>query len=99
MSTRPSHCRIVSASHGPMKIGIGHVRFILVARVVFAPNQRQDRKRGRLHLIVYLAHRAANHLRARNRFLRAEDVLRRIVSVDVSRNEIHGNVIFRPCGE
>jgi len=43
---------------------------------------------------MHFVHGAADHFVARNVFVRAEDVFRFVVSVDVGGNEIDGDILF-----
>src|ERR1700684_3304297 len=67
----------------PHEDRIGDVRFILVARVVLTPNNWKLGKRRFRYLIVNLVNGTADHLRARNLLACAEDILRRVISIDM----------------
>ena len=74
---------------------VGHLRFIHVAGIELRPEQGQTGHGRGADLVVNLLHGAAHHLVARDRFMRAKHVFGLVVSVDVRRNEVHGNLVLR----
>jgi len=73
--------------------GVGDVRFVHVAGVEFAPDQRKIRTSGGGDLIVNLAHGAADHL-VRGICSCVPKRRLRIIAVDVRGDEVHRDVFF-----
>src|SRR6266700_3413327 len=76
------------------KGGVRHRGLVHVAGVELAPDERSVRVGGSGNLVMNFLDRAADHLRSWNVLVRAEDVFRFIVPVDVRRSKIHWNVFL-----
>src|SRR6266404_5262456 len=71
-----------------------HLRLIAVVGIVFGPDERHVWIGRGGDLLMHFVYGAAHHFVARNVFVRAEDVFRFVVSVDVRGDKIYGDVLF-----
>ena len=63
--------------------GVGHVGLVFVAGIVFGEENGELGPGRCFHLIVHFGRGAANHLRARDRFVREQNVLGLVIAVDM----------------
>src|SRR5262249_39271672 len=73
---------------------IGYPRVVRIARVEFAPDERQLWHRRGADLLVHLLYRPAHHVLARDLLGRSEDVFRSVVPIDMGGSEVDRDVLL-----